>query len=71
MGDNQRPIANMLHQLGAQRTLGAASDTTPACYAEALDAIQAHDLSAMTDRASAVCDGSGTELVLKVLEDHE
>lgn len=70
LGDNQRPIATMMHQIGAQLTLGVASDTTPACYAEALDAIQTHELSAMIDNASAICDGSGTQLVLKVLEDH-
>ncbi|MEI8155480.1 MAG: UDP-2,4-diacetamido-2,4,6-trideoxy-beta-L-altropyranose hydrolase [Burkholderiales bacterium] len=70
LGDNQRPIAKMMHQIGAQRTLGVASDITPACYAETLDAIQTHELSAMIDSASAICDGSGTQIVLKILENH-
>jgi UDP-2,4-diacetamido-2,4,6-trideoxy-beta-L-altropyranose hydrolase len=70
LGDNQRPIAAMVHELGAQRSLGVASDITPACYADALDAIHTHELSAMIGSASAICDGSGTQLVLKALEDH-
>lgn len=70
LGDNQRLIATMMHQLGAQRTLGVASDLTPACYAEALDAIHTHELSALIDSASAICDGSGTQIVLKILENH-
>lgn len=70
LGENQRPIATMMHLRGAQRTLGHASGMTPACYAEALDEIQVHDLSDMIGNASVICDGAGTQKVLNILENY-
>ncbi|MFZ4704007.1 MAG: UDP-2,4-diacetamido-2,4,6-trideoxy-beta-L-altropyranose hydrolase, partial [Candidatus Methylumidiphilus sp.] len=70
LGENQSPIATKMHELGAQRTLGIASNLTPADYAKHLDEIQASELTAMIDRASAICDGTGTEKVLNLLTDH-
>ncbi len=70
LGENQSPIATKMHELGAQKTLGIASNLTPADYAKHLDEIQTHELQAMIDRASAICDGTGTEKVLNLLTDH-
>ena len=67
LGENQRPIASTMHALGAQRTLGMATDLTPACYAKYLDEIQTCDLAPMINSASTVCDGLGTQRVLEVL----
>lgn len=64
-GDNQYPIATNMHLLGAQRTVGLASKLTPANYAQALDAIQLNELSAMTESAKDICDGSGATAVLR------
>ena len=68
LGENQRPIATMLQQLGAQRILGAGPDVTPAMYADTLDATQVDELSAMIDSASAICDGGGAQKVSTILE---
>ncbi|MCC2869287.1 MAG: UDP-2,4-diacetamido-2,4,6-trideoxy-beta-L-altropyranose hydrolase [Candidatus Accumulibacter phosphatis] len=67
LGENQRPIAMMMHQLGTQRTLGMASELTPACYAKYLEGMVIGELPSMIDCASNVCDGSGVEEVLKIL----
>jgi UDP-2,4-diacetamido-2,4,6-trideoxy-beta-L-altropyranose hydrolase len=66
MGQNQRAIAEMMHERGAQRTLGIGSDLAPASYAKYLDELQTCDLPAMTECASSVCDGSGIDKVLKI-----
>ncbi|KFB74174.1 UDP-2,4-diacetamido-2,4,6-trideoxy-beta-L-altropyranose hydrolase [Candidatus Accumulibacter contiguus] len=69
LGENQRSVATMMHRQGAQRTLGVASELTPACYAKYLDEVVSAALPAMIDCASRVCDGSGVEKVLRILED--
>ena len=69
LGENQRPVAMMMHQQGAQRTLGVASDLTPACYAKYLNEVVGAALPAMIDCASSVCDGSGVATVLRILGD--
>jgi len=66
-GDNQRPIARVMHECGAQRTLGLARNLTPAAYADSLDNIQTNELTAMIDSASAVCDGSGIQSIVKTI----
>ena len=71
LGENQRPIATMMHQQGAQRTLGMASELTPACYAEYLERIAVGELPTMIDCASKVCDGAGVERVLKILDNEK
>jgi hypothetical protein len=48
--------------------MGAASDMTPRSYAEYLDEVRVDELPSMIDRANAICDGSGVELVLKAIE---
>jgi UDP-2,4-diacetamido-2,4,6-trideoxy-beta-L-altropyranose hydrolase len=68
LAENQRSTARMMHEQGAQRTLGAGSELMPAVYAKYLDEVQDIELSAMTDRASAICDGTGAESVVKTLE---
>jgi UDP-2,4-diacetamido-2,4,6-trideoxy-beta-L-altropyranose hydrolase len=70
LAENQRPIATAMHERGAQRTLGTGFDLRPAVYAKYLDEVQAIDLSAMIDRASAICGGTGTNSVLKTLESY-
>lgn len=70
LAENQRPIATTMHERGAQRTLGLACDLRPAFYAKYLDEFQAVELSAMSDRASAICDGTGGKSVLKTLESY-
>jgi UDP-2,4-diacetamido-2,4,6-trideoxy-beta-L-altropyranose hydrolase len=70
LGENQRPIATMMHERGAQRTMGLGIDLTPASYAKSLDEVQANELTAMSDCAGAICDGTGTAKVLKVLLGH-
>jgi UDP-2,4-diacetamido-2,4,6-trideoxy-beta-L-altropyranose hydrolase len=68
LADNQRAIARSMHEWGAQRTLGIAANLTPECYGKIFDESGSLDLSAMIERASAICDGSGTRSVVKVLE---
>jgi UDP-2,4-diacetamido-2,4,6-trideoxy-beta-L-altropyranose hydrolase len=70
LGENQRPIASMLHARGAQRTLGMNTDLSPACYAKYLDEVQTSDLAQMINCASTVCDGLGTQSALKALTNH-
>lgn len=67
LGDNQHPIATKMHERGAQITLGSASDLTPATYAHYLDTVRPDELTAMTQSASAICDGSGITSVLKTI----
>ena len=67
-GDNQYPIATMMHTRGAQRTLGLASDITPAMYADQLNKLQANELIAMSHCASAICNGTGISSVVKTIE---
>lgn len=66
-GDNQHPIATKMHERGAQITLGSASVLTPATYAHYLDTVRLDELTAMTQSASAICDGSGIASVLNIL----
>lgn len=71
LGENQRPIATKMHERGAQRTMNLAPHhLTPACYAKYLNEFQVNELTAMSEAASAVCDGTGAAKVLKVLESH-
>lgn len=67
LGENQRPTATMMHQQGAQRTLGVASELTPACYAQYLEGMVVDELPTMIDCASKVCDGSGVEKVSRMI----
>lgn len=67
-GANQYPIATMMHERGAQHTLGYAVDLTPSIYANHLDALQPNELTAMTQVASAICDGAGVASVLRAME---
>ena len=67
LGENQRPIATMMHERGAQRTMELAPTASAASYAKYLDAVQAKELREMSDRASAICDGTGTIKVSTVL----
>jgi UDP-2,4-diacetamido-2,4,6-trideoxy-beta-L-altropyranose hydrolase len=67
-GTNQQPIATMMHERGAQCTLGLASDITAEVYAEQLDKLQAHQLAAMTHSARSICEGTGTLAVSRTIE---
>jgi len=67
-GANQQPIATMMHERGAQRTLGLASDITPAMYAAQLDRLQAREFTAMSHCAGAICDGTGIAFVIKTIQ---
>ncbi len=66
-GDNQHPIATKMHEFGAQITLGLASELTPAAYAHYLDTVRLDELTAMTQSAAAICDGSGIASVLNII----
>lgn len=68
LAQNQRPTATMMHERGAQRTLGAGSDVRPAHYAKHLDEVQVVELMTMIGCTSAICDGTGTESVVEALE---
>jgi UDP-2,4-diacetamido-2,4,6-trideoxy-beta-L-altropyranose hydrolase len=70
MAENQRAIAGMMNERGAQRTVGFASDIVPASYAQCLDEIEPSELASMIEHASATCDGSGVKSVVKTLECH-
>jgi UDP-2,4-diacetamido-2,4,6-trideoxy-beta-L-altropyranose hydrolase len=67
-GDNQHPIATMMHARGAQRTMGSASDITPAMYADQLNKLRVNELTAMSECASAICNGTGISSVVKTIE---
>jgi len=67
LGQNQQPIANMMHEQGALQSMGKGEELTPKNYAHYLDEIQKGDLAVMTERASVVCDGSGINKVIKVI----
>ncbi len=67
-GANQYPIATMMHERGAQHTLGYAVDLTPTIYANHLDALLPNEFTAMNQAASAICDGTGVASVLTTME---
>jgi UDP-2,4-diacetamido-2,4,6-trideoxy-beta-L-altropyranose hydrolase len=67
-GTNQRPIATIMHERGAQYTLGHAADLTPSTYAAYLDAVQPKELTSMARVASAICAGDGVAVVLNTME---
>lgn len=67
-GDNQLPIANRMHELGVQLTLGLAEKLIPIDYAGALDEIQPEDLVKMSKSCQDICDGSGISAVLNAMD---
>lgn len=67
-GSNQYPIATMMHERGAQHTLGYAMDLTPTIYANHLDALLPNEFTAMAQAASSICDGTGVASVLITME---
>jgi spore coat polysaccharide biosynthesis predicted glycosyltransferase SpsG len=66
-GANQYPIATMMHERGAQLTLGHAANLTPVRYATYLDELLTKELTSLTKGASAICAGNGVESVLKII----
>ena len=58
-GDNQHGIVTKMHEIGALRNLGSASELAPKDYVNNLDQIQLEDLSTMSESARSICDGSG------------
>ena len=67
LGENQRLIATSMHERGALRMLGTNTDLTPAVYAKYLDNLQLEDLAPMVNCTMTICDGSGTQSVLKTI----
>ena len=65
LAENQVPIAEAVHASGALRLLGRHDSVSPADYASALDALDASALGAMSQAAAAICDGKGTERVIR------
>jgi UDP-2,4-diacetamido-2,4,6-trideoxy-beta-L-altropyranose hydrolase len=65
LAENQAPIAEAVHAIGALRLLGRHDSVSPADYASALDALDASALGAMSQAAAAICDGKGTERVIR------
>lgn len=68
LGDNQAPIAEWVHDAGAQRTLGCGEAVSTDTIAQALQQIEPDDLLEMSRRARAICDGGGTARVVDVME---
>ncbi|MBF0282750.1 MAG: UDP-2,4-diacetamido-2,4,6-trideoxy-beta-L-altropyranose hydrolase, partial [Zetaproteobacteria bacterium] len=67
LGENQRPIADMMNKYGAVRSLGQAMDVTSEDYAVQLDAIHIEALKLMSKKSSEICDGLGVHKVLDIL----
>jgi UDP-2,4-diacetamido-2,4,6-trideoxy-beta-L-altropyranose hydrolase len=69
LAENQRHIATLVADAGAQRVLGPCEDLTPEHYTRAVAAIVPKDLLAMSTRAASLCDGQGAPRVAAVLTD--
>ena len=68
LGENQQPIANMMHKQGSIKNMGRGGALAPQDYANCLDEIQVDDLAIMIKRASEVCDGLGINKVIKAIK---
>ena len=69
LAENQLNIASNLSRLGAHKWLGWGHDLTPHDYADALQGLDIDELNAMSEKASAICDGFGTKRVFKVMRE--
>ena len=67
LAENQELIANSMHNLGAQITLGWYNNLTSKSYTEALNQLTKQDMLSMTKIASNVTDGLGLEKIYKSL----
>lgn len=67
-GGNQYPIASLMGALGAHHVIGSSQELSPERCAKHLDNIDLGDMKSMTELSSKICDGTGVDLVLKVIE---
>jgi UDP-2,4-diacetamido-2,4,6-trideoxy-beta-L-altropyranose hydrolase len=63
LAENQVPIAETVHAVGAHRLLGWYHALRAEDYAHALLALESAALSAMSEAAAEICDGRGAERV--------
>ena len=63
LAENQVPIAETMHAIGAHRLLGWHHTLAADDYAEALQPLDPATLSAMSEAAATICDGRGAERV--------
>lgn len=67
LGENQRPIATMMHHLRAQRTVGNGEDVSSEELAMELNRIDLNDLAEMAYHAGQICDGFGARKVVQAM----
>ena len=67
LAENQAPIAKAVQATGALRLLGRHDVVSASDYASALNSLNDTTLGAMSKAAAALCDGKGTERVVRRL----
>jgi len=65
-GENEYPLAIKMNALKAQKTVGISGSVTAQCYAKEIDSIQSNAMIEMINVTQELCDGRGTDLILKI-----